>query len=525
MADRIRQVITSRRDILVSGSTLGAALLAPNIVLAQAGPLIAETTNGRVRGSRADGVIQFRGIPYGGDTGNRNRFMPPTQVAKWSGIRDATQWGHVAPQPNATNPDAYGQMVGWNNYRGGISEDCLVVNIWTPSLDAKKRAVMVMIHGGGFTSGSGNLVALEGQFMARAGDVVVVTVNHRLGGLGYSDLSAFGGAELAASGNVGMLDIAQALRWVHDNIERFGGDPARVAISGQSGGGGKVSTLLAMPSAAGLIHRAAVQSGSTLRVSTPDIAQRETQQMLDKLGVAQGDLRKLQSLPYEQIITAQGRLGPVVDGTVLPRQPFDPDAPAISAAVPMIIGTCLEDFGFALPDKGDTEDSLRAFAEQQAPGHGAEVLKAYRQLHPAKRPYLVKAMIVTDLRVARDAIRQAERKAAQGGAPAYLYRWDWPVPGGGGGWGAVHGADLSPSMSNPTTLVTMNTPAAQLMSRRIGQAFIAFTKTGNPNCGEIPDWPAYDAQRRSVMLFDTNTRVANDPDRDLRLMWDKLAPT
>lgn len=522
MTSFLRQPIASRRGILVGGSILGAGLLVPSIVLAQDGPLVAETTNGRVRGFRADGVVQFRGIPYGGDTGGRNRFMPPTPVARWSGVRDATEWGHVAPQPASANADAYGQMTGWSNFRGGMEEDCLVVNVWTPALDTKKRAVMVMIHGGGFTSGSGNLVALEGQFMAREGDVVVVTVNHRLGALGYSDLSAFGGPELAASGNVGMMDITQALQWVHDNIEAFGGDPARVAISGQSGGGGKVSTLLAMPSASGLFHRAAVQSGSTLRVSTPDVAQGNTQQMLDKLGVAKGDLAKLQSLPFEQIIAAQGRLGPVVDGTVLPRQPFDPDAPAISAGVPMIIGTCLEDFGFAMPDQSDTEESLQAYVEQQAPGHVAEVLETYRRLYPTKRPYLVKGMIATDVMVARNAATQARLKAEQGGAPAYVYRWDWPIPGGEGGWGATHGADLSLSMSNPTTPMTMNTAEAQLMARRIGQAFIAFTKTGNPNCDEIPHWPAYDPQRRPVMVFDTDTRVVNDPDRDIRLLWDRL---
>ncbi|MEO6103886.1 MAG: carboxylesterase/lipase family protein [Pseudoxanthomonas sp.] len=483
-----------------------------------------ETTNGRVRGLAGDGVIEFRGIPYGGDTGGRNRFIPPTPVTQWSGVRKATEWGHVAPQPVSANPAAYDRMTGWTNFRGGMSEDCLVVNIWTPAVDAKKRAVMVMIHGGGFTAGSGNLVALEGQFMARAGDVVVVTINHRLGALGYSDLSAFGGPDLAASGNVGMMDIVQALQWIHDNIEAFGGDPTRIALSGQSGGGGKVSTLLSMPSAKGLFHRAVIQSGSTIRVSTHDVAQANVQQMLDRLGIAKGDLAKLRSLPFEQIISAQGRHGPVVDGAVVPRQPFDPDAPAISIGVPMIIGTCREDFGFALPDQSDTEESLRAYVEQQAPGHTAEVLETYRRFYPAKRPYLIKAMISTDAGVARSAATQARLKAAQGGAPAYAYRWDWPIPGQNGRWGAVHGSDLSLSMSNPTTDMTMNTPEAQMMSRRIGQAVIAFTKTGDPNCDEIPNWPTYDAERRPVMVFDSETRVVDDPDREIRLMWDRLKP-
>jgi para-nitrobenzyl esterase len=519
---RIGSAGLSRRTLLARGGVLGTGLLAPNIVLAQGGPLIVETTAGRVRGFRADGVVQFRGIPYGGDTSGRNRFMPPTAPPTWAGERDCTQWGHVAPQRNSTNPDDYGRMVGWTNYRGGMSEDCLVLNVWTPAADAKKRAVMVVFHGGGFTSGSGNLVALEGQFMARAGDMVVVTVNHRLGALGYLDLAGVGGGEFAASGMVGMMDCAQALAWVRDNIARFGGDPQRVAVSGQSGGGGKVSVLLAMPSAARLIRRAAIQSGSTITVATPEAARATAEQLLDKLGIARGDVARLQTLPVDQLIAAQGQIGPVVDGRVLPRQPFDPDAPAISADVPLLIGTCLEDFGFTLADKSDTEPSLRAFAEEQAPGRAAELLATYRRLYPTKRPYLIKAMIATDVRTRRNAVLQAERKAAQGHAPAYVYRWDWPAPGGDGRWGAVHGTDLSVSMSNPTTPVTLDTPGARVMARRIGQAFIAFAKTGNPDHPAIPHWPAYDAGKRPVMVFDTQTRVVDDPDRDLRLMWHRI---
>ncbi|MEO6153650.1 MAG: carboxylesterase family protein [Croceibacterium sp.] len=524
MKKQFRQPIASRREVLVGGCLIGAGLTVPSAILAQSGPTLAETTNGRVRGFRAGGVIHFRGIPYGGDTGGNNRFMPPTPVARWSGVRVATEWGHVSPQPPDANKNPYGLMTGWSNFRGGMGEDCLNVNVWTPALDAKKRAVMVMLHGGGFTSGSGNLVALEGQYMARAGDVVVVNVNHRLGSLGYADLSAFGGPDLAKSGNVGMLDIVQALEWVRNNIENFGGDPKRVALSGQSGGGGKVSTLFAMPSAAGLFHRAVVQSGSTLRVATADIAQGAVQQMLDKLGIAKGDLAKLRSLPFEQIIAAQVRPGPVVDGVVLPRQPFDPDAPAISADVPMVIGTCLEDWSFAMPDQREGADSLREYVEQQAPGHGAEVLQTYQRRYPDKRPYLIKAIVATDIAARRNASTQALRKAAQDGARAYVYRWDWPIPGGEGHWGAVHGSDLSLSMSNPTTAMTLNTPQAQVMSRKIGQAIIAFTKSGNPNCGVVPNWPPYEAKRRSVMVFDTNTRVVQDPERDIRLMWDRIKP-
>ena len=522
MNNIIRQPVASRRQLLLGGSMIGVGLLTSAAVSNPSATTEAETSTGQVRGFLADGVVQFRGIPYGGDTGGQNRFMPPTPVTPWSGVRDATEWGHVAPQPPDANTNDYGQMTGWSNFRGGMGEECLNLNIWTPAVDGNKRAVMVMLHGGGFTSGSGNLEALEGHYMAREGDVVVVNVTHRLGALGYSDLSSFGVPGLAKSGNVGMMDIVQALQWVHDNIENFGGDPTRVAISGQSGGGGKVSTLQAMPSASGLFHRAVIQSGSTLTVSTPDVAQSNTQEMLDKLGVADGDLAKLRSLPFEQIIAAQGRLGPVVDGDVLPRQPFDPDAPAISAQVPLMIGTCLEDWSFAMPDQRNTPESLDEYAELQAPGHGAEVVETYRRAYPDKNPFLTKGMIATDIAVRQRAATQASLKSAQPGAPAYLYRWDWPIPGGGGHWGATHGADLSLSMSNPATAMTQNTPEAQTMASKIGPAVIAFTKTGNPNCEEIPEWPAYDPQTKPVMIFDIDTRVENDPDSEIRMMWERL---
>jgi para-nitrobenzyl esterase len=516
---------SDRRRFLCQASLAAAGWLsAPRLLPAQGRDPVADTTSGKVRGVALEGgVMLFRGIPYGGDTSGRNRFMPPTKVAPWTGLRDCTDWGHVAPQRVNDKPNDYTRMVGWNDYRGGMSEDCLQVNVWTPALrDGGNRAVMVHFHGGGYTSGSGNLVALEGDHLVRLGNVVVVTVTHRLGALGYLDLSAFGVRELASSGNVGMLDLVAALGWVHDNIENFGGNPRSVLIFGQSGGGGKVSTMMAMPSAKGLFHRAAVQSGSTLRLTRPDAAQRSADTLLEKLGVAKGDLAKLQSLPAEQIIAAQGNVGPVMDGTLVPRDPFDPDAPAVSADVPMIIGSCLEDMSFTNQNFDADEDVLARYAEAQSPGNGHEILAAYRKLYPSKRPYLLQGMMATDRGWRRSAVTQAERKAAQGTAPAFMYRWDWPIPGGGDKWGATHGADLSASFANPTTDMTMNTAEAKVMASRLGSAYIAFAKTGNPSNGAIPDWPAYNASERPVMIFDTRTRVERDPNGELRLLWDRL---
>ncbi|MEO8300212.1 MAG: carboxylesterase/lipase family protein [Rhizomicrobium sp.] len=483
-----------------------------------------ETTHGKVRGVVQQGTRLFRGIPYGGDTSGRNRFMPPTRPANWSGTRDCIDWGHIAPRKISSGEvSEYTRLVGWNNYRGGISEDCLNLNIWAPLNGGGNRAVMVAFHGGGFTSGSGNLTALEGDHLVRQGDVVVVTVNHRLGALGYTDLSASGKPEFAATGVAGMMDCVAALEWVRDNIANFGGDPGRVLIFGQSGGGAKCSALMCMPSAKGLFHRAAMQSGSTIRLTHHDIARKNAEALLAKLGVPSGDLSKLQAMPFEQIVDAQAAAGPVVDGMVIPRDPFDPDAPSVSASVPMIIGTCLEDQGLGMTDWDIDQAGLRSWVESQAPGQTDKVLAAYRKLYPEKRPFLIKAMIATDKVWRRNAVLQAERKTAQGGAPAYMYRWDWPIPAAGGKFGAIHGADLSMSFFNADTDVGTNSPQARRMAERLGSAYLAFAKTGDPNNPKIPHWQPYNATERPLMLFDNNTRLDNDPNAELRLLWDKMA--
>jgi para-nitrobenzyl esterase len=506
-----------RRRFLATSLALSAT---PNLVLAQGGDAVAETTNGRVRGATENGLKVFRGIPYGGDTGGRNRFMPPTPATKWAGTREATQWGHIAPKPvSGITPNTYGEMVEWNEYRGGLSEACLTLNVWTPATDSAKRAVVVILHGGGFTSGSGNLVALEGAPMARMGDVVVVTVNHRLGSLGYTDLSALGGTDFAVSGVAGMMDLVQSLQWVRDNIERFGGDPSRVLITGQSGGGGKVSTLLTMPSARGLFHRAVLQSGSTIRLTAKDVAQRNAEEFLKRLSLTRGDLARLQALPFAQLMAAQQGGGPVVDGMIVPRHPFDPDAPSVSANVPLMIGSCLEDAAYQSTEFDINEAGVQAWIETQSPGKGVSILAAYRKLYPEKKPYFIRGMIATDRNLRRNTVMQAERKAAQGTAPAYMYRFDWQTPAQGGKFGACHGVDLSISFANADTKVGLNTPEARRLAAQLGGATIAFAKTGNPNHPGIPQWAPYNAQTRATMLFDANTRAQNDPSRELRLMW------
>ncbi|MEO8596729.1 MAG: carboxylesterase family protein [Candidatus Solibacter sp.] len=522
----------SRRSFLQTAAGLAAgAAAAPHIAIGQSGPDIVETAHGRVRGVTIDGIKWFRGIPYGADTSGKNRFMPPQKVANSPGVRDCTDWGHVAPQRVSDNPSEYTKYVGWNNYRGGMSEDCLLVNVWTPAVrDNGKRPVLFIIHGGGYTSGSANLGALEGQHLAKMANMVVVTVNHRLGVLGFLDLSAFGGAALASSGNAGLMDLVQALQWVHDNIAQFGGDPGSVTITGQSGGGGKCSHLMAMPSAKGLFHKVAIQSGSTLKTGRHDERQKDAERVWTKFGVAKGDLNKLQSLPLKDLIEGGTGAGPVLDGTVVPRDPFDPDAPSISANVPMIIGTCLEDFGFTITDRSDEEASIRTWiqgqlrsanAEQQA----GEVFATYRKLYPQKNGFLTRAMIATDRGARRSAVTQAERKSAQGGAPVFMYRWDWPADGVGAQWGAVHGTDLSPAFGNPTTAMTGNTAGGKRVALQLGSAFAALAKSGNPKNPNLPPWAPYDAKTRAVMILNGDTHAENDPNRELRELWNRLSAT
>ncbi|MEN7535571.1 carboxylesterase/lipase family protein [Aurantiacibacter flavus] len=518
----------NRRQFMRAASLFTAGIAAsPQIVLAQSGSEIVETTHGRIRGKSVDGIKWFLGIPYGADTSGRNRFMSPRDVTPWSRVRNCTDWGPVAPQQVSANPSDYTRYVGWNNYRGGMSEDCLRVNVWTPATgDGGKRAVLFIIHGGGFTSGSGNLEALEGQHLAKLADMVVVTVNHRLGALGYLDLSAFGGEELASSPNVGLLDLVKSLEWVRDNIAAFGGDPANVTITGQSGGGGKCSHLMAMPAAQGLFHKVAIQSGSTLMTGRHETARENAERVVSSLGIAKGDLAALQAVPFVDLVGVPVRHGPVLDGNIMPRDPFEPDAPAISAGIPMIIGTCLEDWGIAVNEDGESAASIRSWLRKQLPD-GADptladtMFTAYRDQYPDKNGFLLRAIIATDSWVRRNAVLQAERQAANN-APVYMYRWDWPAHGEGAHWGATHGADLSPAFANPTTQLTGNTPGGRKLSRELGLAFAAFAKTGNPNHSELARWDRYDEEDRKVMIFDGETRQEEDPDGRMRRMWDSI---
>jgi para-nitrobenzyl esterase len=503
---------------------------------------IVEITAGKVRGYTRNGIYTFKGIPYAASTAGSARFMPPVKVTPWAGVRSSMQFGNVSPQgPRAGwANDEEAWMFSWDD--GIPGEDCLRVNIWTPGInDHKKRPVMVWLHGGGFQSGSGQeLKSYDGENLARRGDAVLVSLNHRLGVLGYMDLSAYGD-RYTSSGNVGMLDIVAALEWVRDNIGNFGGDPANVTIFGQSGGGGKVGTLMAMPGAQGLFHKAIVQSGSMLRAGTHEKSQRMAAAVLDQLGLSPAQADELQSVPYQKLIEAgvaavrklvpaglpdmrriAERLGwtPIVDERILPQHPFDPEAPAISANVPMLIGTVLNEFMTALNHPEHESMSNEEVNKRVGDMYGeksAAVIAAFRRAHPEARPFDIYSLIAA-APVRQNAVRQAERKAALNAAPAYLWWFTWKTPVLDGRPRAFHCAELAFAFDNTDRCENMTGggPEPRALAARMSQAWIEFARKGDPNHPGLPAWPTFSAGKCPTMIFDKICVMKDNPDLEER---------
>jgi para-nitrobenzyl esterase len=520
-----------RRDFLKQASLLAAAApFAINTGCSSGSGPVADTRDGKVKGQIIDGISVFRGIPYGGDTSGKNRFLPPAKPQPWSGVRDALDWGHVAPQPPASGNIDYTSMVRWMEKPGGQGEDCLVLNVYTPALkDGGKRPVLFSIHGGGFTSGTSGNPVFNGASLAKLGDVVVVTMNHRLGCLGYLHLGELA-PEFASSGAVGMMDLVAALEWVRDNIENFGGDPARVMIFGQSGGGRKTSHLLVMPSAKGLFHRASIQSGAHVRTTTRETANESAERMLAQLGLSKGRVRELQQIPLEMMIGAQAASGaaftPCVDGTVIPAAPFDPAASGVSADVPVIIGTNLHDSAFQLNEFDLDEAGLKARAKAMFDGGADRVLTAYQAADSRSTPYQMLARLTTDRGLRHDSITAAERRAALGKGPVYMYLLTYPSVPYGGKFGSVHGTEMPLFYHNVDTWPIAGTgPDAQAMADKLAGLYISFAKIGKPSVAGVSDWPAYNAQTRSTMILDVESRVEKEPHKDLLALVQQYAVT
>ncbi len=506
---------------------------------------VADTTYGKVRGYILRDTHYFLGIPYGADTSGANRFMPPQKPKPWTDVFPALYYGPVSPQ-NMDNRyrSPYGAFRDHWNY-SDASEDCLRINVFTPALkDGKKRPVMFWIHGGGFTAGNGiEHDGYNGENLSKFGDVVFCSINHRLGPVGFCNLAALGGEKFAASGNVGMLDIVAALEWVRDNIANFGGDPGNVTIMGQSGGGAKVCTLTAMPSAKGLFHKAVVLSGASVRSGEKETSEKLASYVLKEAGLKPTEIDKLQAMPWKQYyeiatkaqqklaaeVAASGVTGmragfsPHVDGKDIPQHPYSPDAAPTAADVPMIICSTLNEQAPAWQDSSLMNITLPEVAEKlkQRAGFGAgfgdkamEVVQAYAKAFPDKKPVEIWSMVSSNR---NSVVTLADAKVKQP-AGVYVTWFNWQPPLFDGRIGAFHCVDISFWFYNTDLMLTHSGggPRPKALSTKMASSLLQFMKTGDPNGASLTPWPRYTTANGEVLILDDECVVKNDPDREAR---------
>ena len=517
---------------------------------------VVEIASGRIRGFKRRGIYTFRGIPYGDSTSGENRFMAPKPAKPWAGIRDTLQFGRACIQPgsdsahfdydggNLATSDAEGFLVHRGEGTLVPGEDCLRLNIWTPAVrDHSKRPVMVFMHGGGYEGGFDNdLASYNGENLSR-NDVVVVTHNHRLNVFGYLNLAEIGGPRFAESASVGLLDLVAVLTWVRDNIAQFGGDPGNVTIFGQSGGGGKVVALMAIPRAKGLFHRAAVQSGPFLKAQTREYSGQIATEVLQQLGVSKASVDQLQHVPVDRLVGAATEAirkltpprpifrrpfgttgwGPTVDGTVLPHDPFDPGAPHESEQVPLLTGTVFHEITNALNHpigNGMTETELSRSITEAFGASGAAIIAAYRYEYPRATPFGIYGAIAAEP-FRRCAFEQARRKAALNAAPSYVYIYSWRTPVLDDRPGTFHASDISFVFDNAERCdhYSAMRPEAFILAKRVSGAWVHFARSGNPNHPGLPHWPAYVPGDGATMVFNDHCAIRSNPEQEgLRLI-------
>lgn len=518
--------VIARRTLLGAVAAAGASALGAGQGRAQGAPM-ASTKAGRIRGAERDGIKIFLGVPYGADTGGANRWLPPKPVAPWTGVRDATAYGPAPPQTNpmVTPMQEETEML----QKGPFGEDCLTLNVYTPAVgrNSGKRAVMVWFHGGGFSAGSGNATSYDGVNLARKQDVVLVSVTHRLNHFGFLYLGDLYGEAYADSGNAGMLDCVAALKWVRDNIAGFGGDPARVMIFGQSGGGGKVSTLMGMPAAKGLFHCASAQSGAAVRSGVKAQAAANAKRLVDALGVK--SLAELQATPWRTIIdVAQanrgaGGAGPIVDGRNLPANVFDPVASPLSKDIPLISSTVeTESASWGAPIEPVDEAGLLAAVKQStrlSDADAAGLIGVYKAAYPGKDNTYLAQLLISQWTFTDGVTTQAERKAAQaaqGGAPDYFFYFSHHTTARDGKLHAPHTSEIPycfDSLAHSAPIVGPVTPDKQALADKVSTYWANFAKTGNPNGKGLPEWRPYDLQTRPtlVITLDDRPTMVDDP--------------
>ncbi len=502
---------------------------------------IADTAYGKVKGFILRGITQFRGIPYGADTSGKNRFMPPQKPERWDGVRPAVWWGNSAPQlMDGRYGNAYYSFVDHWNY-DDVSEDCLKLNVWTPAIDDKKRPVLVWLHGGGFTNGNGiEQDGYMGENLSRKGDVVFVSINHRLGPIGFSDLSAVGGEKYKDSGNVGALDMVAALQWVNKNIANFGGDPGNVTIMGQSGGGAKVCTLAAMPSANGLLHRAVPLSGSSTQAMDQSYTQKLGEYILKEAGLKSSEIDKLQEMPWKDYIllanTAaqkanaeigtpgrRGGFGPVADGINIPKGTFYTESGGVSSEVPMLICSTFHEWGMARTnpeiEKISDEEAKEMLKERAGLRGGLgdkapEVYDAYAKVFPDAKPIEIMTLVASNR---KGVVETATAKAVQS-APVYVAWFGWEPPLFDNRMRAFHCLDICFWFYNTDLMLTHTGGGARprKLSEKMSDALLSFMRTGNPNCDTLPDWAAFTVENGETMVLNDVCELKNDPDREGR---------
>ena len=503
-------------------------------ILASSSAAVVSTTKGKLAGYFQDGLCIFKGIPYA----RAERFQAPQPLEAWDGIRSSRQYGPVCPQPDRQGwaNDEIAFAFNWDD--GWSSEDCLRLNIWTPKTgDSGKRPVMLWLHGGGYTAGSGQeLPSYDGASLAASENVVVVSINHRLNVLGFLDLSAFG-EKYAKSGNAGLLDIVAALEWVRDNIANFGGDPSNVTIFGQSGGGGKVTTLLATPSAKGLFHKAIIQSGSMLRTMESKYSRKIGVATVKNLNLDASNMDKIAEVPYKELLAAGEKAiaqvkeeaekdgvatfifgwAPTVDSVVLPAQPFDPQAPAISADIPLIIGTTRHEFTMTtyVPAMRNIsrEDAVKILEKSYGEGT-ARFLELFGKAYPGYKPA---DLLDADFVFRPGALEQAIRKCRQGGAPVYMYMFNWESPVLDGILRSTHCMEIPFVFNNATRHASMTGGGedAVRLAAKMSRSWANFARTGRPEAEGLPEWTAFDCENRATMFFDNECRIVCNHDKEL----------